>query len=644
MANNKNRVPSLRLQPLSVDFIDDRLSQYHPAFKNPSSHFDPVSGKFYVDKVYIQSMSTPGNLGLPVLMASNQSKNVGKIDPQRSMLQQDLFPEMMKSFKNEYDKEPKGRCYIKYTNRSQMDWDGVLRILIVAQDARGDAQPGAAGKVKKFAGKLNAHSTKVKKLVPLIRSNTYTSPVIIVLNVIFDAMKASNTVREELLKSLDSFRDSFEGIETYFSIYYGFPEVSRAAISLGVAILKAIEEVVGYYLQHTAFKASEALWNGEDYKKSITLSLKDITTHGEHLHREAEKANFKENHETHTGVIDANIGIQQVHDEVSELPTILKEMFLDFEYNLQRRYAQEEALRYENMYLRVENNFFRAITPPPQQGLPLPQEPHISQGDLQRLIDIPPMSGVSESYIEQTNQDLAHAIRSKQRFELAGQELPELITQSSQFRQWLVNPVSRELLIHGNGSSEPTSPLTFFCSLLIKNLINMDHFRTVFFFCGSHTRSYDPYSGGISMIKSFLAQLLSQSQFDLKFLSLDDIEQIRANNLDALRWLFKTLVQHLGREVTFFCIIEGIDFYCDPRGPHFKDMELVVDSCLELREATDMRATFKLLISCSSSTELSKFIKGDCFLNLTPEERTGIEFSSSRFEREFGNEFSERFY
>lgn len=63
-------------------------------------------------------------------------------------------------------------------------------------------------------------------------------------------MKASNTVREELLKSLDSFRDSFEVIGTYFSIYHGFPEVSKAAISLGVAILKAIEEVIGYYLQH----------------------------------------------------------------------------------------------------------------------------------------------------------------------------------------------------------------------------------------------------------------------------------------------------------------------------------------------------------------------------------------------------------
>ncbi|CCD46141.1 hypothetical protein BofuT4_P116910.1 [Botrytis cinerea T4] len=639
MANDKNRIPSLRLQPLSVDFIDNRLSQYHPAFKNPPSHFDPISGNFYADKIYTKSMSTPGDLSHPM---RTQLKNVGKTEPQHSRSHQALFPEMMTNFRKEYDKEPKGRCNTKYTIRSQTDWDGVLRILIAAQDVRGDARPGAAGKVKKFAGKLNAHSTKVKKLVPLIPSNTYTSPVIIVLN----AMKASNTVREELLKSLDSFRDSFEDIETYFSIYHGFPEVSKAAISLGVAILKAIEEVIGYYLQHTAFKASEALLNGEDYKKSITASLKDITTHGNRLHLEAEKANFKENHETHTGVIDANNGIQQVQDEVSELPTILKEMFLDFENNLKRRYAQEEALRYENMYLRVENNFFRAITPPPQQGLPLPQEPHISQGELQRLLDVPPMSGAPESYVEQTNQDLAHALRSKHQFELAGQELPEIITKSSQFRQWLVNPVSRELLIHGNRSSEATSPLTLFCSLLIKNLISMDRFRTVFFFCGSHTRSthYDPYSGGASMIKSFLAQLLSQNQFDLKFLSLGDIEQIKANNLEALRWLFKTLVQHLDREVTLFCIIDGIDFYCDHHGPHFEDMQLVVESCLELREATDMRATFKLLISCSSSTELSKYIRGDCFLNLTPGERTGIEFSSSRFEREFGNEFSERYY
>lgn len=188
MANDKNRIPSLRLQPLSVDFIDNRLSQYHPAFKNPPSHFDPISGNFYADKIYTKSMSTPGDLSHPM---RTQLKNVGKTEPQHSRSHQALFPEMMTNFRKEYDKEPKGRCNTKYTIRSQTDWDGVLRILIAAQDVRGDARPGAAGKVKKFAGKLNAHSTKVKKLVPLIPSNTYTSPVIIVLNVIFDLSSLS---------------------------------------------------------------------------------------------------------------------------------------------------------------------------------------------------------------------------------------------------------------------------------------------------------------------------------------------------------------------------------------------------------------------------------------------------------------------
>ncbi|KAF7900266.1 uncharacterized protein EAF01_007568 [Botrytis porri] len=255
------------------------------------------------------------------------------------------------------------------------------------------------------------------------------------------------------------------------------------------------------------------------------------------------------------------------------------------------------------MYLRVGNNFFCAITPPPQQA------PYLAR-KLAKADRYTTNKWWVESYIEQTDQDLAHAFRSKKRFELAGQELPELITKSSQFRQWLVNPVSRELLIHGNGSSEPTSPLTFFCSLLIKNLISKGRLHT----------------------------------FDLEFPSLDNIKQIKANNLDALRWLFKTLVQHLNREVTLFVIIDGIDLYCDHRDLHFKDMESLVDYCLELREATGLRATFKLLISCSSSTELSKYIKDDCFSNLTPGERTGIEFSSSRFEREFGNEFSERYH
>jgi hypothetical protein len=41
-----SRVPPVHLQPPSVDFIDNRLADFHDAFKNSQSQYDHVLGKY----------------------------------------------------------------------------------------------------------------------------------------------------------------------------------------------------------------------------------------------------------------------------------------------------------------------------------------------------------------------------------------------------------------------------------------------------------------------------------------------------------------------------------------------------------------------------------------------------------------------
>lgn len=51
MERSNAQIPDLNLQSPTVDFIDNRLDKYHPAFATPPSHFDAASGGFIVDDV-----------------------------------------------------------------------------------------------------------------------------------------------------------------------------------------------------------------------------------------------------------------------------------------------------------------------------------------------------------------------------------------------------------------------------------------------------------------------------------------------------------------------------------------------------------------------------------------------------------------
>lgn len=46
MEPSKSYIPDLQLQSLAVDFIDNRLDKYHPAFSTPPARYDPASGSF----------------------------------------------------------------------------------------------------------------------------------------------------------------------------------------------------------------------------------------------------------------------------------------------------------------------------------------------------------------------------------------------------------------------------------------------------------------------------------------------------------------------------------------------------------------------------------------------------------------------
>lgn len=69
-------------------------------------------------------------------------------------------------------------------------------------------------------------------------------------NSFIQAFKRTGKVREEVNNGIERLGKNFDLVEAYIDMYSGKPRVVEAAMTLYITILKAIEEVIGYYTRH----------------------------------------------------------------------------------------------------------------------------------------------------------------------------------------------------------------------------------------------------------------------------------------------------------------------------------------------------------------------------------------------------------
>lgn len=644
MANANSLIEGLRFRPPAVDFIDNRLPGIHPNFANPPTRFDQASGRYVeISQAGSMNSSHPQPRPEPHIGAGSINQSDGRPETLSIKPPRNIFPEMMQNFKSQYPEEPKGRVDKGYSIRHRTSWGEVLNDLSSARDSYYN-RPGIVGSLKKAGRKISENTHQVRTLAEFIPSHTFTSPVVTLLKVIIDAVKRTSTVRQDLEHALEGLSESFVDIEVYLIVFSEVQSISDAAINLGVSILKSIEEVIGYYIQHIVIKGLNAVWRGDDYQKSLTESLEGIKRNGDLLKHQAFNAHIREGHATYNVAGEIMETVSKTSTDVSKIESTMSNMqnkFVDMFNDLQRerdkqiaeenrrwkeKRAEEEALRRENASLQVAVMYYRAITPPPQP--PRPPVPYISQRDLYRVLNVP----------ELEKMDLEYAIQSKELLTAADQERAEFIMGSPKFRNWLIATSSTELLVHGNSDPMLVSPLSFFCSMLVQNLYRMPRFRTVVFFCGLHTASNDIYAGGRGMIKSFLTQLLAQETFNLNFLDPDFVARIKKDDANALCKLFGVLARQLSRDVSLFCIIDGVNFY--DHGKHLIGMSFVLRSLLDLRSEGNMQTVFKILItSPSTTTQVVQAFDEENIWSLPSQQGTGQDFSQLRFERQMDDNF-----
>ncbi|KAF8861121.1 hypothetical protein BDZ45DRAFT_740720 [Acephala macrosclerotiorum] len=696
MTDNSSSVPSVHLQPPSVDFIDNRLQDYHEAFRNPQTRYDPLLRRY----VPVLPAATMLSKSHPIMTASEQLPQPRKLHPAVEAMRfwTFIFDDSMKKFKELYKEEPKRRAQDGYSIRSKTNWEDIYSQLQKARESY-DGMKGFWGRVKKGLRTVADHSDPLQQGLRLVPENQYVSPILAAMEVLVDAVQKGADVRQEVTKAFDdkALEQAFGNIEVFFAIFPQDEPMKEASIMLVVAILKAIEDAIGFFISKQVARAKSALWRGEGYQKDLIESLHDIQTKSQELISEAQTSHIKSNSEamnailTRTGTISLTLGT--IGDRVEV--TIEKVNFIfeigskilanqDLVYNIIQRMlddGEEQRKQNKQMQERIEeltgelrrapSPFQYQWLPPPTQQEQLPcyqaylqplwqqQRPHAQPAQqlpyalpVQQLYPtwaMPQQPQQQQPYLDMNGLrdllnipdldliDIAHITETQNLIPARLRSRSEQLVTTPQFNNWLVLPKSRELLVHGDFDSiSPNyiSALSLLCATLTKAMRTRRSYISLVFFCGLHVEEDEGPVGGKTMVQSLIAQLLRQQFFDLSQLSQEiDIELVKKDSLGALSLLFRWLVRRIPQDLTLVCIIDGISHY---ENDDFEDDILkVLRLLLSLSRDENSETVVKILVTSPSTTDSvqEEFREDDaCFVSMAELPMTGPQFGMLELE------------
>ncbi|KAI1174615.1 hypothetical protein F4777DRAFT_553310 [Nemania sp. FL0916] len=530
------------------------------------------------------------------------------------------FSSIMEDFKNRFPEEPQGRLEGGTSIRSKASWEEVLLVLDSAAAAYAETS-GFKGRFKRFKTFVEDQTDTMERLAKLIPDFDYSRPIVGTFAFLLDAFKQTKKVREEVNDGIEGLGKNFDLVEAHINMYSAKPKVVEAAMTLYVTILKAIEEVIGYYTRHMVIKGIKAVWNGENYEQSLLLCLENITEVGKELMNESDTA-----HKQVTNKIadDVDTGFKDISVQIERAGKGLQDMFKDHLAEVDAKHEKEKQLLKHEIEKRdarcamFEQLYYRAITPEP----PPVVEYLYQQEELLKFLDVMHMA----------TEDLEYIGSQRELILSRGQDRSEQIMKSPEFRRWLVQPDSKEILIHGQSETLPISPISFFCSLLVQNLQRSQRFKSIAFFCGCHP--YDDYGGARTLIMSLLSQLLQQQSFDLSFIAHELVVQIDNGEIQAFCYVFGRLVEQVRRTETVVCVIDGINFYeCNGEQP----LQEIADVLRFLLDLTNSKGPiYKILVTSPSSTEdVRQAIRDEDYLALPEQAANTLGFSKERLERQW---------
>ncbi|KAF9771501.1 hypothetical protein IL306_010856 [Fusarium sp. DS 682] len=460
------------------------------------------------------------------------------------------------------------------------------------------------------------------------------------------AAKRTAKIREEIETSLRQFREKLEDVESIVAVYTNEDDIVSAALNVLVSILQAVEDIVAYYWANKGRKMAKALWRGEDYKTDLTECLDALNSSSTRLMEKANIGNFRE---TRSVNLKASEGLEKLKRLQLDHIRMVKEQrrLADAQSQMNesgRKMATEQQRLASGLSREASANTRNAaaneinaaanLANVTISAVALNAFDRLSQEYLTAISDISNAEEIDLDFIS----DSAALVNRRD------QGRAEQLVGDTKFRQWVVKTCSTELLIHGHmrPSRTSVSPLSLFTASIVRSLRKVDRFRVIAFFCGQHTDLDDPLTGGTSLIKSLIAQLLYQHRFDdadlahvaqevnLSLLKRD------AENIKELCQLFVVLVRRLHSDTTLFCVLDSVNVYEGEEYMQDMHVDKVLYEILSLTQDRKVKTHVKIMFTSPTDTNMiSAGFQQKDILSMSGRLSVDKHFSDSRLSQNF---------
>ncbi|KAL8376086.1 hypothetical protein RB595_007279 [Gaeumannomyces hyphopodioides] len=398
--------PNIGALPVSVDFIDNRLSSYHDAFRQSQSHFDPRLGRYMPDPPAGRDGTPEEAEGLEVDTLRQAQSSISSMS-----FWTPVFPLSMSRLKELHPDRPDDRVKsaVDYGLREARSWDHVYAQLQAARERYDGSTRGAWGrKCKNGLRWIVDHSAPGKQAIKLVPSTEYVSPVLAAVEVILDACQIAANIRTQAKAAFkpEDLERRFGDIEIFLATFKNDATMEKAAVDLVAATLRAIENAIGFFLKNDFRKALSVLAKGKNYQHELIESISNVEAKSAELIHHAQNSHIRGTKQALDQVLAVTASLPQivhaavatVHNKMdafndqsrrrdAESKNMLKDIFDLGERNLLFTHEMKQELerKFDIIARKLEEQEselqeLRAITPraptptPRQQPLTFPQQ------------------------------------------------------------------------------------------------------------------------------------------------------------------------------------------------------------------------------------------------------------------------------
>lgn len=246
----------------TIDFIENRLPDLHPAFKHTHLQYDAMSQEF------MPAWMLGADAGQIPARLESAPVNAMKFWSQ-------IFPESITKLKNKYT-EPQALAKAGVGIRNEKSWSGVCNRLEKAKGKYEIPQRRSARAIfRKSYRKMAGKTDQLKTISKIGAQVEYISPFLVAVDILLDVSAAfalegtillegnnrltlriwrqaaamAAQLRQQVATALDpqTLEEDFERIEFFLATYPRDPKIQTTSVDLVVAVLKAIEDAMVFF-------------------------------------------------------------------------------------------------------------------------------------------------------------------------------------------------------------------------------------------------------------------------------------------------------------------------------------------------------------------------------------------------------------